>query len=202
VDISFVSLVLANLITIYAAVTENWDFSTVFGAYFFQSLIIGVFSLLKILDLKNFSTTGYMIGGHAVEPNEGTKRETAFWFVFVYGFFHACYAFVIFQGGFAWLPSTVPVIAVFFVNHLISYLLNKKQDSERRQNIGRAMFFPLARIIPMHLAIASGAFLAPNLGALTFFMALKMGMDLVMHEAEHLQDEVDTQEKPSVQPAA
>ena len=47
------------------------------------------------------------------------------------------------------------------------------------------MFFPYARIVPMHITIViGGAFLA-NQAALFMFLALKTIADIAMHVSEH-----------------
>src|SRR3989338_7760044 len=69
----------------------------------------------------------------------------------------------------------------FFVNHLFSYFYNRPRDT-KKPNIGALMFYPYARIIPMHFTI----FLSSSfLGALPVFLILKTFSDAVMHIVEH-----------------
>ena len=55
--------------------------------------------------------------------------------------------------------------------------------------MGRAMFLPYARIVPMHLTIIFGSVLlslttTPKV-VLVFFLLLKTAADLAMHFSEH-----------------
>ncbi len=57
---------------------------------------------------------------------------------------------------------------------------------KRTPNIGTIMFFPYARVIPMHLTIVIGGhFTKGSQGALILFLALKTIADLIMHMIEH-----------------
>ena len=60
---------------------------------------------------------------------------------------------------------------------------NKVADEQKTQNIGRMMFSPYARIIPMHLIIIFGAFLGKS--SLIIFLLLKTAADIVMHSVKH-----------------
>ena len=72
-DSSLFFLIISNLITIGFAVLESWNLQTVLLVYWFQSVIIGIFNFIRILELKEFSVEGLMINGR---PAENTKSET------------------------------------------------------------------------------------------------------------------------------
>ena len=83
---------------------------------------------------------------------------------------------------------------IFFLNHLFSFWYNRKEFEGEKPNIGKIMFFPYARIIPMHLAVmAYGVFTIFSGIAgfelyfipLILFLVLKTFSDLIMHLAEH-----------------
>ncbi len=76
---------------------------------------------------------------------------------------------------------------VFFINHLLSHFLNRQEDCKKIKNIGAMMFFPYARIIPMHLIIATGLHAFGGPISLVVFMLLKTFADVVMHVIEHKQ---------------
>jgi len=86
-DLSLWSLLFSNAITIFFATKEGWDISTILWIYWFQSITIGLFNFVRILQLKKFSTEGFEINGRPAEPTRGTKNFTAFFFLFHYGFF-------------------------------------------------------------------------------------------------------------------
>lgn len=183
---SALALLTSNAITILVALIQQWDFSMVIWAYWFQSVIIGLFQWKKILDLKTFSTKGFTINHRAVKATAYTKHYTAWFFLFHYGFFHFVYALFLFTGvGRPHLRALLPIIAVFLLNHLFSYMKNRRQDSTQKQNIGKMMSRPYARIVPMHLIIMLGAVFTKGPVALVVFLLLKTASDVAMHLSEH-----------------
>lgn len=187
-DSSTISLLTSNLVVMILAVLQNWDLGTLLWIYWFQSVIIGFFNFFRILALKDFSTENFKINNRPVEPTEGTKLYTAFFFAFHYGLFHFAYAE--FLGiDFLKADANIGILSiifgstVFFINHFFSFRHNIARDSEVKQNIGTIMFFPYARIIPMHLIIVIGA--STGGFALILFLSLKTVADLVMHTVKH-----------------
>ena len=185
---SVLSLLAANAFTIAAALYEGWDLGVLMWIYCGQSIIIGLFSVLKILDLKRFSTEGFTMNGRAVGETPQTKRRVAVFFALHYGFFH--FGYFIFLRIEDPLESTDMLwvglcIAVYFANHYFSYLHNREHDAARIPNIGTMMFFPYARVVPLHLTIIFGSMLGPGRLLLLLFLGLKTVADLVMHAVEH-----------------
>jgi len=190
-DSSLWLLLFSNFITIFFATKEGWNLSTIMWVYWFQSITIGFFNFVRILQLKEFSTEGLRINGQSVEPTQSTKIRTAFFFLVHYGLFHFGYMAFLLSGNFAIsygqnfgileLKSIFLTAIIFFVNHLFSYFYNKPKDS-RNQNIGNLMFYPYLRIIPMHLTIILGSY---YVNALPIFLVLKTFSDAAMHIVEH-----------------
>ena len=54
-DHSTLFLIISNIVMIIFALVENWDLLTIMFIYWCQSLIIGFFTFLKMLTLKDFS---------------------------------------------------------------------------------------------------------------------------------------------------
>ena len=187
---SVVALVLSNLVTIFFAVVQIWDIFEVMLVYWGQSIIIGVFNGKRILDLKQFSTKGFRVNNQPVKPTRATQVSTAWFFFIHYGFFHFGYLiFLLSQekhmSGIAIFGITICIL-VFLVNHGFSYRQNRQKDLSRTPNIGTIMFFPYARIIPMHFTIIFGSSLAGDgRGTLIFFLGLKTLADVIMHMVEH-----------------
>jgi hypothetical protein len=185
---SVYSLILANLVTIVLAVVLSWEFSVVVWIYWFQSVIIGLFQVKKILDLKSFSVKGFKIAGGIAEENNYTKIRSAVFFLLHYGFFH--FVYFLFLGRELKVESfyliLIPV-GVFFVNHLFSYRQNRDEEAKKRKNIGTMMFVPYLRIIPMHLIIVFGFAFVGGAISLTIFLILKTVSDVIMHLVEHKQ---------------
>jgi len=192
-DLSLWFLLFSNIVTIYFAITENWDLSVIVWVYWFQSITIGFFNFIRILQLKEFSTENFQINGHSVQPTEKTKVSSALFFLFHFGFFHFVYFVFLSTGGitfnetsqntlnFVEVKYIALAVLLFFINHLFSFFYNKPQDT-RKQNIGSLMSYPYARIIPMHLTIIFGTMFG---GALSLFLTLKTFADIIMHIVEH-----------------
>lgn len=190
-DPSLWLLVFSNLVTIFFAVKEGWDVSTILWIYWFQSVIIGFFNVVRILQLQEFSVEGVEINGHPAKPTQRTKNTIAFFFLVHYGLFHVVYCVFLLVGtlinpfGRSVGPIEWKVILLtallFFVNHLFSYFYNRPTDT-KKQNIGSLMGYPYLRIFPMHFTIIVSFAFA---NALLFFLVLKTICDCLMHIVEH-----------------
>ena len=200
-DESAIILLLSNILAIIFALVYQWDLLIIMSGYWLQSVIIGFFNFLRIIGLKDFSVKDFKINNKPAKAVKNTKIFIAFFFAFHYGFFHFGYlSFLISfmeEKGIGIMSEIYPLLLIgitFFFNHLFSFWYNKKELEGKKPNIGKIMFFPYARIIPMHLAImAYGAFIIFS-GILGFelyfiplilFLVLKTFSDLIMHLAEH-----------------
>ena len=183
------SLIIANLIAINLAVYEGWNLQDLMVIYWTQSVIIGYFSYQRILDLKQFSTENFQMNGKRPPENAKTKRSTATFFALHYGGFHAAYLFFLLSNEQNFQGSGLVLficIVVFYLNHRYSYVYNREMDQNRKPNIGIIMFFPYARILPMHLTIVAGDSLQPTTTwALLLFLGMKTVADVIMHKVEH-----------------
>lgn len=185
-DLSFWVLIFSNSATIVLAVVEAWSLITIMMVYWVQSCIIGFFNVARIMALKKFSTDGFYMNGKSVLPTEKTKRSTASFFALHYGFFHVLYAVFLFYG-----LEGVNVYyiflggIVFFFDHFFSFRYNKERDEKKITNIGRLMFFPYARVIPMHVVLLVVRFFSSEAGPLVLFLGLKTAADALMHVVEH-----------------
>lgn len=189
-DRSAAVLLLSNLAIIAAAVALKWDIRDVMWVYWGQSVIIGCFTCLRILDLKQFSTEGVRMNNRPLEPTRQTQRQAAGFFALHYGFFH--FVYLIFLLVLATPDSGTPLLGIglcllaFLLSHAFSFWHNRQRDRNRKPRIGCIMAFPYGRIFPMHLTIIFGGFLgADSAGALVLFLLLKTAADVVMHMVEH-----------------
>jgi hypothetical protein len=190
-DMSLWFLLFSNIATIFFAITEDWNLFTIMWVYWFQSVIIGFFNFIRILQLKEFSTKGFKINGMPAKPTQGTKFFTTFFFLFHFGFFHFIYLIFLLTDisikasgntlNQAEVKYILLVALLFFINHLFSYFYNKPRDT-KKQNIASLMFYPYVRIIPIHMTIIFSALFS---GALPLFLALKTFADVIMHVVEH-----------------
>ncbi|MBX9906542.1 hypothetical protein K2X96_01430 [Patescibacteria group bacterium] len=184
-------LLLSNIIVIYIALTEGWNLTTLLWVYWFQSIVIGFFHFIRILQLQEFSTEGFKINGQPAQPTRRTKIFTAYFFLFHYGIFHIVYLIFLLTGTFTETygeslnitesKAILYAALVFFINHLFSFFYNRPRDT-KKQNIGALMFYPYARILPMHLTIILSSLFT---SALLFFLVLKTFSDILMHVIEH-----------------
>ena len=190
VGASVTSLLIANFISIVLALYQDWDLRELMIIYWSQSVIIGYFSFRRMRDLKEFSTEGVSSNGKTLQPTDETKRHMSFFFALHYGTFHLVYLAFMFSDGIESLRSDLLFlglcIAAFLINHWYSYVEHREMDATRKPNIGTIMFFPYARILPMHLTIiAGGAIGSASTPVLLLFLGLKTLADVVMHKVEH-----------------
>jgi len=197
-DPSLWLLLLSNIATIFFAIIGNWNLLTIMWVYWFQSIIIGFFSFIRILQTKKFSTQKLQASKQTTLPPspqmspQNAKIFVAFFFLFHYGLFHFVYLISLLVasklvGAYGSAPSFVELKYIFlaalffFINHLFSYLYNRLRDT-KEDNIGSLMLRPYARIIPMHVTIMFGSVFG---GALIIFLLIKTFADAVMHILEH-----------------
>ena len=97
-------IIFSNLIVMFFAVVDQLTPIEVLWIYWIQSVIIGVFNFIKIISLKEFTTTGFRRGGSELQPTKAAKISTAIFFLIHYGFFHFVYA--MFLGGFSGISKS------------------------------------------------------------------------------------------------
>lgn len=189
-DPSLVGVIASNLLSIILATVFDWDLGEILWIYWAQNVIIGLSNFARIMSLQEFTTKGLSSNGRPVPETQKAKRDTAFFFLVHYGFFHFVYAvFLAAQhpvnlaasGDLAFLTVA---IAGFALTHGYSFIHNKGADfRHRKPNLGAMLFYPYMRVLPMHFIILAGAFLGG--GAMTVFMLMKTVADAGMHIAEH-----------------
>lgn len=174
-DSSLWSLLLSNGVTIVLALTLEWSLPTLLLIYWIQSVEIGIFSVVRIL-----------------QPADGSgcsKYGDALSFILHYGMFHLAYLAFILSAlvGEGSVQDSVDIIFIavssvlFFVNHLFSYLKNRPKET-KKQNRTALMVYPYVRIVPMHLTIVLGGLTGAGL---LLFLVLKTFADVVMHSVQH-----------------
>lgn len=188
----------SNLAVIFFAIVDKLTATEVMWIYWIQSVIIGIFNFFRIMMLKNFTTKGMSANGKEVLPTKATKISTAIFFLFHYGFFHLVYAAFLFsfpiilgeekkfEGGFYLLFTGL----VFLINYGIEFYKEQTTLTEEIPNLGTVMFLPYFRIIPMHLTIIFGGFIAASGSffntdtsflVILLLMGIKTIIDLMTH---------------------
>ncbi len=189
-DRSAQMLLLSNSIVMALVLVQQWSLINLLWVYWWQNVIIGFLNWRRIVNLKEFSSSGLKIDGRLVENTPKTRKEVAWFFLAHYGLFHLAYLIFILGINDEKSPEgvmhTAIGLSIFLVNHVFSHYYNRKQDSSGKTNIGAIMFFPYLRVVPMHLVIIAGAWLTQeSIWALFIFLLLKSVVDLIMHFVGH-----------------
>ncbi|MBN1688411.1 MAG: hypothetical protein JW893_04865 [Candidatus Omnitrophica bacterium] len=201
-DRSARGLLAANLLALGIALYERWDLGFVLVVYWWQNVIIGAMNAVKLVTFPIPEMHDSKDPSKVFAPKQILifKVGLAAFFLFHYGFFHfGYYSFL--KSEFRKVDGLAVFLCVgaFFLHHLLSYLYNFKRDVTA-MDFMKLFAFPYFRILPMHLTIIVGTFVAMmmemilgkdfyesfgRLLILTFFLLLKTKMDLDMHFAEH-----------------
>jgi hypothetical protein len=216
-DWSLWTLLASNLWVLALSVVQQWPLIDILWTYWFQSVTIVLFAFLRILTFKNSTDTKSGINGRPTPLMSGDRSQFAFWFIVIFGFAHLAFA-CMFR---VWSNQTQaitamsawPVIvaaAVFFANHLFSFVYNRKWDNATKLDMHSLIVSPFLRIIPVVVTfifglplglIAAGEFhpqvsgtsvrwaapyetLAHSTVVIVFFMLLKTWGDATMHIVE------------------
>lgn len=187
-DAALTGLVVVNLVALGAALVLRMSLRDLMLVYWMQSVIIGLMNVIRILRLRDFSTEGLRQRGRQVPVTPGSKYGVAVFFCLHYGFFHFIYLFFLRTPGRG--PEGDPVASywlagcalLFLVQHAFSLRQTLARDASGRPNLGKLMFLPYLRILPMHLTLIFGlGFLGGGSAALLLFGFLKTLADVGMH---------------------
>jgi len=177
-------LLISNALTLTMALILKWPLALVIWPYWIQSIIIGWYARKRMLALKKFSTEGFTSNDQPVPENEKGKRSTASFFVMHYGIFHVAY--LLFLLGTIKLDS--PWDAFWIIVCGFSYVFAQRKTCEQqiasdalgKPNLGKLMFLPYLRILPMHLTIIFGAMGNYSILTLFLFLSLKTIADILL----------------------
>jgi len=198
--------VLANLLPVFGVLQLGWDVSAIIVLYWMENLIVGAYTLLKML----------------VAGGAGALFQMLFFCVH-YGVFWTIHGmFVLELTRFAGTPETPaaagswpgPLALVelsigqlqrvlaaapaeflwgclaLLLSHGISFaLLFIGQREYRQARPSALMQAPYRRVAILHVAVIAGGFLVVRLGSplglLLALVALKTGMDIILHNRAH-----------------
>jgi hypothetical protein len=208
------ALLLANLVPVFGALYLDWDVSSIIVLYWAENLIIGGFTLLKMLVAGKVGALFLMLffcihyGGfcaiHGIfvleltrfAGDQFTPAAAASWpgplallQMFV-GLVHQVLAAA--PEAFLW------GVLALLLSHGISFLLLFiGQQEYRHTTVQELMKAPYQRIVVMHIAVIAGGFLVVRLGSplglLFALVALKTGMDIMLHNRSHRRAEATGQ---------
>lgn len=148
-DPTLVSLLVTNGLVIVQAFIFDWNVITVLWIYWFQSVIIGYFSVVRILNVRKTHPKGQI-----------SNLPSIFINIFCYGFFYYGYVEILNSFSFIFNPNHyidmwIPILInsfIFFLNHYYSY---KYHLSEYKKDLNIKKIFEnlTKRIVPMHLTL-------------------------------------------------
>jgi hypothetical protein len=182
-------LIVGNLFTIILAIVEGWSAATILWSYWVQSIIIGLFTVIRILVVQLPKTDS-----RQSDDNFLGRLVVAGFFIFHYGMFHVVYA--VFLAAFGLLEKLDMqgmfwMTAIFTVMHAFSFWQNtfhRPDGTDKKENMGQIFMSPYSRIVPMHLTIIFGSiFILAGLDfiAILIFLTLKTLADVIGHQFKH-----------------
>jgi hypothetical protein len=169
--------------------------------YWAQTIIIGVFTLIKILMIRREEyppiRPQFRLNGYAVL------------FSIHYSIFHLIYAAFLIGfskqtgGAFGHLQppnflGVAIVSMVFIINHLYSFLKYYILDRKQIRFYAKTIFVePYLRIIPMHLSLIAAVYLVTLYSnaesfIIVFFLLVKTIVDIISHQFHHAREEKRT----------
>ena len=199
-------LLIVNVVPLMGVAFLGWDIFPVMVVYWLENLVIGFFTVLKILVAAGPGKNG----GPA--PHVLGRIPMVAFFTVHYGMFclvHGMFVFSLF-GQDADLAAMVVenptdldvlmtllvesqllvVLVVLFISHAYSFADNFIRAGEYQRVSPDHMFAsPYGRIVVLHLVVLAGGFLVASSGsaiwALVLLVILKTVLDSVFHHREH-----------------
>jgi hypothetical protein len=213
-SITLAALIIANLIPVLGVLQFDWDVGAIVILYWCENLVIGCYTIVKLLMAAGLRALfnvlffivhyGGFCGVHGFfvlaltgfggnEPGSTNLMPEPSWpgpLVFPQLLFEVSRQVV------AAAPQALLYgVAALFISHGISFALNY---IGKREYVGlrtaRIMTAPYKRILVLHIAIIAGGFLVTSLGSpiglLLALVALKIGMDIMLHRRAHRRQQV------------
>jgi hypothetical protein len=166
---------------------RHWPLMVLLWPYWLQSVVIGWYNVRRVLALRQFRIDG--IAGYDKGSDESTKRLTAFFFALHYGLYHLLYLFFLLPVMTDLQPA--PLDLLFLAVAVVSFALTQRaaharivaSDRTGSPYMGKLMFLPYLRVVPMHAAIIVGVAHGPTAGVI-LFGSLKTLADVLMQWVE------------------
>jgi hypothetical protein len=193
------------------AVLEGWDLGMTLFIYWVQSLVIGLFAVIRILSFRTDLITAspsfekVMRGrdeGDLARAALAIKLAMAGFFAFHYGFFHyGYYEFLAALGLLAGVSLSDPFLLLacgaFFAHHAYSFFYHRETPGPAATYLKETFTYPYHRIIPLHTTIIFGTFISMiamafsvdlSMIILVFFLGVKTLVDVRMHIRKHREE--------------
>lgn len=183
-DKSFFSLLLSNIFSIVLMVWSNASIFTVFMVYWIQLAIIGFFTYIRLIKIKDYRTDGFKINNQPVTPSKETNKKVSSIFLSMYSFGMLCLLFFIIIG----YPDIDIFVVLstgvwFFFNHLYSFKVNYK-ELMNGGDIGQICGNPILRLF-FFAGIIAVIFGCYAFMPLIILLILKTYIDLMIHMVKH-----------------
>lgn len=193
---SVLTLIIANIFLITGVIFWGWDIFLLFVLFWMENLVIGFFTVLKLLCISRHNAM--WVG----------KITAAIFFCLHYGLFtlvHGMFVFVAFGGEVMSESSSSEVVAIYrqiveyqlgwaalalFISHGVSFFFNYISAGEYRQSsLNDVMQQPYGRVVILHLAIIFGGLLVALFGSptvgLVLLIVFKTVVDIRAHLIQH-----------------
>ena len=185
-SVSSVALIAANLAPVGGVVFLSWTIEDVLLLYWAESGVIGIYNLARMWVIGRWKIL--LLGSFFLVHYSG----------FMAGHLFFIYALVISDSDVSMSVSSMldhllllsPALVALFISHGVSFLFNFLGEKEyQTTSLSEQINAPYNRIIIMHLTIIFGSLLVMSMDNrllfLVLMMALKVGLDLRAHLAEH-----------------
>ncbi|MGB5261414.1 MAG: DUF6498-containing protein [Gammaproteobacteria bacterium] len=200
------ALLFANLIPLYGVLFMDWDIGAIIVLYWAENLVIGFYTILKMLVIGGWSAIGLIL-----------------FFCVHYGAFSAAHGLLVLKlteyAGISAMPAATtswpgPLVLVEKLYNLLSSILSAApeeilwvllamllshgvsflllfigQGEYRATTVAKVMQAPYRRVVILHVTVIIGAFfvveLDSQMGLLLALVAFKTGMDIILHNRSH-----------------
>lgn len=186
-NLPVIALIFSNLVPIFGVIFLGWGFANIIFLYWFENIIIGIFTVLKMVLARNLTAS-------RISPISAStpKYFLVAFFIVHYGLFtigHGMFLLFLFGKQINFQSSLLIAIFSMFLSHGISFIIYYLQPkTDLRTSPALLMFAPYPRVIVVHLTVIfSGLFIMNNVSLLPFifFILLKTMVDLGSHLFEH-----------------
>ena len=179
-DPTFFILLAINIYCIIYYHQNPSGFATIVWLYWFQSVLIGIFNFADMITLKNYDMGDMKMNNEPVPNTAKGKGCVSFFFLCHFQFFHFVYAIFLLTQLKGHVDSRFVMlgVAAFSFNLILQFIQHKRMQRDHSVSIGKMMFLPYLRIVPMHLMILGPAFF--NWHASDIFLILKTLADCLM----------------------
>ena len=206
ISLPLLALVLANLVPVFGVLFLQWDVGAIVVLYWTENLVAGFYTLLKMLVTGGTSALGTLLffclhyGGFCAIHGAFVMELTQF-----AGDITSDLPVESWPGPLVLIQKTIYLgqqildaapqefawaCLALLLSHGVSFLLLFiGQHEYRYTTVDTLMTAPYKRIAVLHIAIITGGFLVIELGQplglMLALVALKIGMDIMLHNRSH-----------------